>query len=97
MRNLGLVAGGGRTFEADARQLVPVDDEIGGTALYLGGRVAYYVLNGEWFEAVKIGADASLISLPGSVKHLPSSEIKKKKSEKYERNRIDFMKDFRVS
>lgn len=94
---MGLVGGIGRTFEADARQLVPVDDEIGGTALYLGGRVAYYVLNGEWFEAVNIGADTSLTGLPGSVKHLPSSEIQKKKSEKYERNRIDFMKDFRVS
>ena len=97
MRNLGLVRGGGRVFEADARQLVPVDDEIGGTALYLGGRLAYYVLNDEWFEAVKVVADASLTDLLASAKHLPNSEIQKKKSEKYERNRSDFMKDFRVS
>ena len=97
MRNLGLVGGGGRVFEADARQLVPVDDEIGGTTLYLGGRLAYYVLNGEWFEAVKIAADAPLTDLPGNAKHLPTNENQKKKSEKYERNRIDFMKDFRVS
>lgn len=97
MRNLGLVRGRGRIFEADARQLVLVDDEIGGTALYLGGRLAYYVLNDEWFEAVKVVADASLTDLPESAKHRPNSEIKKKKSEKYERNRVDFMKDFRVS
>ena len=89
--------GAGRIFEADARQLVPVDDEIGGTTIYLGGRLAYYVLNGEWFEAVKIAAGASLVNLPGSAKHGANSEIQKQKSEKYERNRIDFMKDFRVS
>ena len=41
-----------KRFEADARQLVPVDDEIGGTVIYLNGRPAYYVLNGEWFQAV---------------------------------------------
>ena len=36
----------------DARTLVPVSDEIGGVVIYLGGRPAYYVLNGEWFAAV---------------------------------------------
>ena len=41
-----------KRFEADARQLVPVNDEIGGTVIYLNGRPAYYVLNGEWFQAV---------------------------------------------
>ena len=41
-----------RRFESDARALVPVSDEIGGIVLYLNGRPAYYVLNGEWFEAV---------------------------------------------
>jgi hypothetical protein len=42
-----------RRFEADARQLVPVSDEIGGTVIHLNGRPAYYVLNGEWFQAVR--------------------------------------------
>ena len=41
-----------KRFEADARQLVPVNDEFGGTGIYLNGRPAYYVLNGEWFQAV---------------------------------------------
>ena len=41
-----------KRFESDARSLVPVSDEIGGIVLYLNGRPAYYVLNGEWFEAV---------------------------------------------
>ena len=36
----------------DARTLVPVSDEIGGLVVYLGGRAAYYVLNGEWFAAL---------------------------------------------
>ena len=48
-----------RRFEADARQLVPVTDEIGGTVIYLNGRPAYYVLNGEWFQAVESGAGLS--------------------------------------
>lgn len=42
-----------KRFEADARQLVPVSDTIGGTVIYLNGRPAYYVLNGEWFQAVQ--------------------------------------------
>ena len=41
-----------RRFEADARVIVPVEDEIGGTAIYFNGRLAYYVLNGEWIQAV---------------------------------------------
>ena len=41
-----------KRFESDARALVPVTDEIGGIVLYLSGKPAYYVLNGEWFEAV---------------------------------------------
>ncbi len=36
----------------DARTLVPVRDEAGGVVIYVGGRAAYYVLNGEWFSAV---------------------------------------------
>ncbi len=48
-----------RRFEADARQLVPVTDEIGGTVIYLNGRPAYYVLHGEWFQAVESGAGLS--------------------------------------
>ena len=42
-----------KRFEADARQLVPVNDEIGGTVIYLNGRPEYYVLNGEWLQAVQ--------------------------------------------
>ena len=48
-----------KRFEADARQLVPVTDEIGGTVIYLNGRPAYYVLYGEWFQAVESGAGLS--------------------------------------
>ena len=44
----------------DARSVVPVSDEIGGVVIYVGGRPAYYVLNGEWFaavpESVRVGA-----------------------------------------
>ena len=36
----------------DARTLVPVRDEAGGVVIYIGGRAAYYVLNGEWFAAL---------------------------------------------
>jgi len=96
LRNQGLVRKAGLTFEADARQLVPVDDEIGGTVIYLGGRPAYYVLNDEWFEAVKIAVDASVTDLSGGAKPLPNDESKKQESARPERNRIDFMKDFRV-
>lgn len=39
-------------LEADARAIVPVHDEIGGTVIYVHGRPAYYVLHGEWFPAV---------------------------------------------
>ena len=39
-------------LEADARAIVPVQDEIGGTVIYVHGRPAYYVLHGEWFPAV---------------------------------------------
>ena len=37
----------------------PVTDEIGGTVIYLNGRPAYYVLNGEWFQAVESGEGLS--------------------------------------
>ena len=40
-----------KRFEADARALVPVSDDIGGTVIYVNGRLAYYVLNGEWFSS----------------------------------------------
>ena len=36
----------------DARTLVPVTDDAGGVVVYVGGRAAYYVLNGEWFAAL---------------------------------------------
>ncbi len=36
----------------DARAIVPIEDEIGGVVIYAGGRPAYYVLHGEWFEAL---------------------------------------------
>ena len=36
----------------DARKLVPVSDEAGGMVVYVGGRAAFYVLNGEWFAAL---------------------------------------------
>ena len=42
-----------RLAAIDARTLVPVADEIGGVVLYINGRAAYYVLNGEWFPAVQ--------------------------------------------
>ena len=45
----------------DARSVVPVSDEIGGVVIYIGGRPAYYVLNGEWFaavpESVRVGVE----------------------------------------
>ena len=41
-----------RVAAVDARSLVPVSDEIGGVVIYVGGRPACYVLNGEWFAAV---------------------------------------------
>ena len=44
--------GPSRLAEVDARSIVPVADEIGGVVIYLGGTLAYYVLNGEWFEAL---------------------------------------------
>ena len=46
-----------RRFETDARAIVPVQDEIGGTAIYFNGRLAYYVLNGEWIQAVAAPAE----------------------------------------
>jgi len=41
-----------RRFESDARAIVPVNDAIGGTVIYVRGRLAYYVLNGECFPAL---------------------------------------------
>lgn len=38
--------------DVDARAIVPIKDEIGGVVIYAGGRPAYYVLHGEWFEAL---------------------------------------------
>lgn len=46
-----------RRADLDARSIVPVTDDIGGVVLYVAGEPAYYVLNGEWFEALAgIGA-----------------------------------------
>ena len=36
----------------DARTILPVEDEIGGIAIYMSGKLSYYVLDGEWFEAI---------------------------------------------
>ena len=41
-----------RLPDVDARAIVPITDEIGGVVIYAAGRPAYYVLNGEWFEAL---------------------------------------------
>lgn len=41
----------------DARSIVPVGDEIGGIVIYVSGHPAYYVLNGEWFSAVRAPQD----------------------------------------
>jgi len=38
--------------DVDARAIVPVRDAIGGVVIYAGGQPAYYVLHGEWFEAL---------------------------------------------
>jgi hypothetical protein len=45
-----------KRFEADARAVVAVEDDIGGTVIYTNGRPSYYVLDGEWFQAVQIPA-----------------------------------------
>lgn len=64
-----------RRFEADARQLVPVSDEIGGTVIYLNGRPAYYVLNGEWFQAVRSPTRSSPESRDGWADEVPMCEL----------------------
>ena len=51
-----------RRFETDARAIVPIQDEIGGTAIYFNGRLAYYVLNGEWIQAVPSPRNAEPLS-----------------------------------
>ena len=38
--------------DLDAREMVPIADEEGGISLYISGQPAYYIFNGEWFEAV---------------------------------------------
>jgi len=53
-----------KRFEGDARAIVPVRDDIGGTVIYLNGRPAYYVLHGEWFEAVSGTAVAPSTAKP---------------------------------
>ena len=40
--------------DLDARAIVPISDEMGGVSLYISGQPAYYILNGEWFEAVSV-------------------------------------------
>ena len=64
-----------RRFEADARQLVPVSDEIGGTVIYLNGRPAYYVLNGEWFQVVRGPTGSSPASRDSWADRAPTCEI----------------------
>lgn len=36
----------------DARDILPVADRHGGVTVYFRGRPAYYLLAGEWYEAV---------------------------------------------
>ena len=36
----------------DARSILPVEDDIGGVAIYVSGKLSYYVLDGEWIEAI---------------------------------------------
>ena len=40
--------------DLDARSIVPISDEMGGISVYVAGQPAYYILNGEWFEAVSV-------------------------------------------
>lgn len=41
-----------RQADLDARAIVPIADEEGGISLYISGQPAYYIFNGEWYEAV---------------------------------------------
>ena len=41
-----------RQADVDARAIVPIADEEGGISLFISGQAAYYIFNGEWFEAV---------------------------------------------
>ena len=36
----------------DARTILPIEDDIGGIAIYVSGKLSYYVLDGEWIEAI---------------------------------------------
>lgn len=61
-----------RRFEGDARAFVPVQDEIGGTAIYFSGRLAYYVLNGEWIQAVPSPGESPIVDMIGLAEGSPS-------------------------
>ena len=52
-------------LETDARAIVPIQDEIGGTAIYFNDQLAYYVLNGEWIQAVAGPNDGELLKQVG--------------------------------
>ncbi len=39
-------------LDVDARNILPVEDEIGGIAIYMSGKLSCYVLDGEWIEAI---------------------------------------------
>ena len=41
-----------RQSDLDARSIVSIADVEGGISLYISGQAAYYIFNGEWFEAV---------------------------------------------
>ena len=45
---------GRSALDLDARSVVPISDEMGGVSLYISGQPVYYILNGEWFEAVSV-------------------------------------------
>lgn len=51
-------------LETDARSIVPIRDGIGGTAVYFDGRLAYYVLNGEWMRALPDPTDSAVPAPP---------------------------------
>ena len=62
-------------LETDARAIVPIRDGIGGTAVYFNGRLAYYVLNGEWMRALPDLTDSVLPAPPAGAAVASHSEI----------------------
>lgn len=62
--------------DVDARAIVPVRDEIGGVVIYAGGRPAYYVLHGEWFEALpELGSPRPAVRVVASGEGNAAAEV----------------------